>query len=546
MKTREFDPGAAASAVLETSTLLLESTQRRDLREHAPQNGHENSTEFTESAIREYLATVTPTPLGSPTGLPAFPVQALPTVLADMVAAVAESKQVDPGSPGVMALGVVSAATCGRVQVLPRAGWTEEVNLFVLVSADPSERKGPVERELRRPLDEATAELQRRWAPGAREAEVTRSIAAKAAAAAAEKAAKLQDVEARQTALAEALDLDVAAEAIEIPPMPKLVAGGDITPEALAEVMHRHGGRITVLDTEGGFFDRIAGLYSNGVKNLDAVLHGYAGEPVEVNRRSGSEHIPRAGLSLVLMVQPVVLAKLITDPEMTGRGLLARFLFAGPPSLVGRRRTGRNVPGIPGDVANAYRGRVRDLAIELDGWTDPAQLAFTSGALDVLDVFEADVERRQLPGGDLAVTGPWAGKFTGNVLRVAAILHLAEHGPDGLRRPIEQHTITSAIDLGGYFIAHAKAVLAPRRGAVDDARVVLAYLHRHQLTEFSIRQMHTGLPRKQFATVDVVQDAVDVLANHGWVAELPMLKRGGPGRRPSPRYVVNPALGRES
>jgi hypothetical protein len=65
--------------------------------------------------------------------------------------------------------------------------------------------------------------------------------------------------------------------------------------------MHRHGGRITIMDSEGGFFDRLAGLYSNGVSNLDAVLHGYSGEPHEVNRRGSTELIPRAGLALALM-----------------------------------------------------------------------------------------------------------------------------------------------------------------------------------------------------------------------------------------------------
>ena len=225
--------------------------------------------------------------------------------------------------------------------------------------------------------------------------------------------------------------------------MPKLVAGGDITPEALAEVMHRHGGRITILDTEGGFFDRLAGLYSNGVKNLDAVLHGYSGEPVEVNRRSGSELIPRAGLSLVLMVQPVVVNRLVADSEMVGRGLLARFLFSTPPSLVGRRRTGRDVPAIPTAIADAYHQRIHALAVELAAWTDPAQLTFTPEALDVLDPYEAAIERRQAPGADLAVTGPWAGKLVGNVIRVAGLLHLAEHGPAGLRRAIGPDTTAS-------------------------------------------------------------------------------------------------------
>ena len=519
-----------------------EYAQPADQRKRGPQNLRAISAESAETHARTALTATTPVDLGTPTGLPAFPVHALPDVIADMVTAVAESKQVDVGMPAVMTLGVLAATTCGRVQVLPRPGWTEEANLFVLVCADPSERKGPVERELRRPLDEATAELIGQAAVAQREAELTRQVASDVATAAVNRAAKLDDPGKRDQALAEALDLDAAARAIDVPPVPKLVAGGDITPEALAEVMHRHGGRITILDTEGGFFDRLAGLYSNGIKNLDAVLHGYSGEPVEVNRRSGAELIPRAGLSLALMVQPVVVDKLTSDPEMAGRGLLARFLYANPPSLVGRRRTGRHVPPVPAEIAAAYTARIGGLATELAAWTDPAQLHFTYDALDVLDPFEAAIEARQAPGADLAVTGPWAGKFVGNVIRLAGLLHLADHGPAGLRAAIGPEHTTAAIQIGDYFTAHAHTALAPRRAAVDDARYLLTHLQRRQLTEFTTRDLLTGLSRDRFPTKDTVLDALDILTQHGWITPLPVPTPTGPGRKPSPHHLVHPAL----
>lgn len=496
-----------------------------------------------EEQIRAALAERTPAVLGSPVGLPAYPIEALPAVVGDMVTAVAQTVQVDPGMSGTFVLGALSAATCGRVQVCPRPGWVEEANLFTLVIAEPSERKGPVERALRRPLDDATADLATTWGAAAREAELTRSVAAKVAATAAEKAAKMTSPAERDAALAEALDLDAASAAIEVPPVPKLVAGGDVTPEALAELMHRHGGRITIMDSEGGFFDRLAGLYSNGVKNLDAVLHGYSGELHEVNRRGSTELIPRAGLALALMVQPVVVGKLVGDSEMAGRGLLARFLYATPPSIIGRRRTGRTVPPIPDHVAAAYHARVHALALELAAWTDPAQLTFTDDALDLFDAYEAEIEARQAPGADLAVTGSWAGKLVGNTVRLAGILHLAEHGPAGLRAgSIDATTTANAITLARYFIAHAHAVLAPRRGVLDDAGHVLAYLQRHRLTGFTFAELHRGLARDRFPTRDMVQDALDTLTEHGWVAELPEPPAKGRGRRPSPRYLTHPQL----
>jgi replicative DNA helicase len=530
---------------------VVRPTPAADLADQAPRrtgNRARNPTPTAEAPspvveqIRAALAERAPVTLGGPVGLPAYPLDALPGVVRDMVAAVAQTVQVDPGMPGTFVLGTLSAATCGRVQVVPRPGWTDDVNLFTLVIAEPSERKGPVERALRAPLDDATAELTERWGAAAREAELTRQVAVRAAATAAEKAAKTTNPEERDKALKEAVDLDKDIAAIDVPAVPRLLAGGDITPEALAEIMHHHGGRMTVMDTEGGFFDRLAGLYSNGVKNLDAVLHGYSGERVEVTRRGTTELIPHAGLALVLMVQPVVVGKLVNDSEMSGRGLLARFLYATPPSLIGRRRTGRDVPPVPAEVAAAYRDRVHALAVELAGWTDPARLRFTDDALDVLDAYEAEVEARMGPGGDLAVTGSWAGKLVGNTVRLAGVLHLAEHGPAGLRRGIDAATTTNAVTLAGYFIAHAHAVLAPRRGVLDDARHVLAYLQRHRLTGFTFADLHRSLSRDRFPTRDATQDAVDVLTAHGWLAELPDLSPPRPGRKPSPRYLTHPTL----
>jgi replicative DNA helicase len=243
------------------------------------------------------------------------------------------------------------------------------------------------------------------------------------------------------------------------------------------------------------------------------------------------------------MVQPVVVTRLVSDTEMVGRGLLSRFLFSTPPSLVGRRRTGRHLPPIPEPVADAYQQRLHALAIDLAAWTDPARLAFTPEALDILDPYEATIEHRQAPGADLAATGPWAGKLVGNILRVAGLLHLADHGPTGLRHPIGPDPLHAAIAIGDYFIAHARTILAPRRTGLDNARTVLAYLRRHQLTGFSFAELHRALSRDRFPTKDTVQDAVDVLAEHGWIVELPAVKPAGPGRRPSPRYLVHTALG---
>ena len=61
--------------------------------------------------------------------------------------------------------------------------------------------------------------------------------------------------------MADAIGAAQIADAIEVPPIPRLVAD-DITPEAAASLLAEQGGRLAIISAEGGIFDIIAGRYS--------------------------------------------------------------------------------------------------------------------------------------------------------------------------------------------------------------------------------------------------------------------------------------------
>lgn len=66
-----------------------------------------------------------PLPLGI-SGVPPIPTEALPSVLGDMVVALADELDVDPALCAPMALGAILGALCGRVNVQVNDGsWTE-------------------------------------------------------------------------------------------------------------------------------------------------------------------------------------------------------------------------------------------------------------------------------------------------------------------------------------------------------------------------------------------------------------------------------------
>ena len=94
-------------------------------------------------------------------------------------------------------------------------------------------------------------------------------------------------------------------------------------------------------------FDQMAGRYNQAAgPNLGVYLKGHAGDLLKVDRRGRPpEYVERPCLTIGLAVQPEVLRGLASRPGFGGRGLLARFLYSLPESLVGRRQPG--APPVP-------------------------------------------------------------------------------------------------------------------------------------------------------------------------------------------------------
>jgi Protein of unknown function (DUF3987) len=81
-----------------------------------------------------------PIPLTVCVPIPAFPVDALPPVIADMVNAVAEATQTDPAMAATSALSVLSACNGGCAQIAIRRGWREPLNSYAVTIAAPALR----------------------------------------------------------------------------------------------------------------------------------------------------------------------------------------------------------------------------------------------------------------------------------------------------------------------------------------------------------------------------------------------------------------------
>jgi replicative DNA helicase len=295
-------------------------------------------------------------------------------------------------------------------------------------------------------------------------------------------------------------------------------------------------------------FDQMAGRYNQAAgPNLGVYLKGHAGDLLKVDRRGRpSEYVERPCLTIGLTVQPEVLQGLASRPGFRGRGLLARFLYSLPQSLVGRRQP--SAPPIPEAVADRYTLELQALAASLTrpASDNPTMLTLDPHADELLLTFERDLEPRlAADSGDLAHLAGWAAKLAGATCRLAALLHLASHLRGGWAQPINANSFAAAIRLADYLIDHARAVfdLMGADPRTDDARWLLDWITRTNRTQFSRRDAHMAAPRGRFPKATDLEPVLSLLEEHQYLRRVdpePSRDPHGRGRPASPRFLVNP------
>jgi hypothetical protein len=486
-----------------------------------------------------------PVPFGATGDLPSFPVEVLPGWLGEYVAAVATATQTPTDLAGMLALCVLATVAAGAVEVEARSGWREPLCLFVAVGMDAGTRKSSVFTALTGPVadfehDQAAAAL-----PAITETATLRRIADQATVHA-EAAASKAPIDQQEERQAEAIARAAEAANLVVPPIPRWLVD-DATPEALAGLLATYG-RIALLSPEGDVFDQMAGRYNQAAgPNLGVYLKGHAGDLLKVDRRGRPpEYVERPCLTIGLTVQPEVLRGLASRPGFGGRGLLARFLYSLPASLVGRRQPGASP--VPPAVADRYTLELQALAASMASvaGADPTLLALDPQAGELLLAFERDLEPRlAADSGDLAHLAGWAAKLVGASCRLAGLLHLASHFRDGWAHPISADTFAAAIRLADYLVEHARVVfdLMGADPRVDDARWLLDWINRTDRTQFSRRDAHATAPRGRFPKVTDLEPALRLLEEHGYLRRVdpePSRDPRGRGRPASPRFLVNP------
>lgn len=206
--------------------------------------------------------------------LPAFPIDALPDVLRNYVFDVAESTQTPIDMAGVASLALMSIAMQPRYKVIGKADWEEQLSLYCMIVAEPSDRKSAVFNQIIKVIQSFEAEYNEQHSIDVLKSQEEHSLLEKKY----KKAVKdYENGKITKDEYDETFRKYSTHKAIK----PISLTLDDVTSESLTNEIESQDGCIALVSSEGGIFDILSGSYTN-FPNIDIFLKGYSGDFINV------------------------------------------------------------------------------------------------------------------------------------------------------------------------------------------------------------------------------------------------------------------------
>jgi Protein of unknown function (DUF3987) len=427
-----------------------------------------------------------PEPLGDPADEPApFPIEALPPDVAEAVVEYQAYGQQPLPLVVSSALGEMSLATQGHVDVQRDAELVGPVSLEIVTVGDSGERKTGCDR--------AFARAGARWAREAGKELAPKAARVKEARAGheAEKAGFLTAIRAA-TASKKKTEADIAElkrrleeHARTLPPLPPVptptLENGTV--EGVANVLRHNWPSLAWSSNEGGAVVGGHGFADDALMRTCAFINGRWDGAVFDRARAAEDYSRTYGrrLTVLLMLQPAAFEALCQagNGMARGLGLLGRCLLSRPPSTMGTRfrdpdEADRELVALARflDRAEALHRLPLPMAFDLttlevrpdekgDPPADPLELTPAVLKLDpnarrLWIGYLNETEGEMAPEGELATVRDVAAKSPENACRLAAIFHVWRHGPAG---SIGAQDMARGIAVARWFLYEARRIL---------------------------------------------------------------------------------------
>ena len=354
-----------------------------------------------------------------------FPFDALGPILGKAARAIARDVQ----APDSLAGGSVLAAASLAVQPLANTvmphGMRAPTSLFIFTGAGSGDRKSATDAVACHAIDEVRKRQARDHAEAMREYE-------------------------------EAMAARKGKEPEPMRPAPRSLTTGNATIEGICKLLKAQSS-IGIFSAEGG--EMLGGHSLRDDKRSSGLaffLKGWSAESLD-SLRGGEGLTVLLGrrMAMHVLVQPVLLGSLLSDPLAQGQGLLARCLIAQPHTLAGHRKF-RQVDPLNNPDVIAYNDRIRTLLdTPPDTWKEgdgyelkPHDLHMSDEAKCLWIAFYDHIEMQQANGSELADARPFASKAAEHAARIAGVIATVQ----GLTQ-IDGASMDGAIELTAFYLS---------------------------------------------------------------------------------------------
>lgn len=459
-----------------------------------------------------------------------FPLDALPEAFRAYVTDVAERMQCPPDFVAVPLVVAAASLVARRVSIRLRRhdDWTEPGNLWALIVGRPGVMKSPAMKQALAPLERLERRATDRYNLECEQHRLEEQVNKLRAEAATKDARSM--LKANRNADVSAV---LGGQDETPPPVRRRYIVNGPTWEKLHELMAvNEGGLLMERDEMRGWL-----LDMGREEQAEArafYLKSWSGGQHTVDRIGRGTITAATCLSIVGAIQPGPLSYVVrgTRKASGDDGLLERFLIVWPDDPKGWCNVDRQPDA-------AARQRVWDIFDRLDTFMpdafgaerDTTEFGEVVGMpfLRIDDEGQALFEQwlddhyRRLHD-DEGVEAALA-KFRHHVPALALTLHVVDGGVG----PVGKSAMLGALALGEYFESHTRRLHASgHRAVVRAARAVIGKVRSGALpTQFNAREAY----RPQWAGLtdgEVVQDALDMLVDHGWLVAFEVRTLGRP------------------
>ena len=385
-----------------------------------------------------------------------------PASVGEYITALSENTQTSVDMAAVVALGVLALAAQRHYRIEGNSGYYEPLNLYVLLVAEPGERKSSIMQNFVRFLNDYEEKNHVR------------------------------------------------------------LYADDCSSEALTTLLAENDGLMAVISAEGSIFDIIAGRYTGQKVNLDVWLKGHCGDVIRVDRKNrDAEYIHSPRLTTVLAIQPSVLEEVMKNRVMDGRGLVARFLIAIPASRIGKRIFLSQA--IPESAASGFQNVLERIFLS-GGNREMQTIRLSDEARGIIENYF--MENEKLLADRSNPMKEWLAKNVGAVLRVAGILHLADGKESEELLSCDTMRSAVEIGKYFYAHAKYTYDVMDSGNTLKMAEYVLSKLEQSGKSQTTRRELFRACRGSYFKQVAEIKPILDMLEEYGYIRQEAVAKAG--------------------